>query len=293
MGEIVATITNSMAEITYDLDDREIYNDIRAETEITETTTDLVTDEEAEYGTGHSSAIRDVTLYPGQSYSGIVHAPSSAPQFSWVRAMAQGSLDLANGSGIVYDNLPCVISSVNGYSCTITFTNNTPAVLHRCSASAIYQYLVNGPVMHEETETKQLTYTIYATDETSKEAYGRCSRSLDWPLGQTKSQMQSIANAYLARYKDPYPRVTMRLLGSDDTKIALILALDISNRITVINSEIGMSANFFINSINLTHDLRDTGLLEATFDLEIERGSETYAPWILDTSELDTETILG
>jgi hypothetical protein len=290
----MVTITNTMAEITWELDDREIYNDIRSQTEVTETTTTTSTDAPAEYGQGQSTSLYIGGLAPGASAGGVVYAPGQRTDIVWTgTAFANGFYIPAGGGGEIIVGITCVVTSTSGLSANIMVTNNSSYSLAHIGAGARYTYLSSGPVTSTDTQSQVVTYTVSKSDSASINKYGRRSMDLNWPLGQTKAQVTSLVNSYLTRYKEPIPRVSIRLLGANDTNIGLILSLKISDRITVVNTELGMSADFFINSVNFYHDFQGDNIPVGEYTLEMVRGTEEAAPWILDTSELDTETILG
>jgi hypothetical protein len=276
MGAPVATITDTMADLSYVLSTREIYNEILAETEVTVDTDITVIDSPTEYGEGFATTGCG-GLSAGASTEASVTG-NGKPNLSWVRTSGYGHA--ADKSIVPID---CMIVSSSGNTCRVRFTNNTSGYVTNIYVTVSYTYLKNVAVTHEETESNTTTYQVSARDEVSINKYGKRTMSLDWPLGQTKAQMQALANAYLAKHKDPVPLAPMVLEARDDTNIVLILTLAISDKIKVVSSELGMSADFFINSVELGHN--KGGVLTGTYMLEEVRSTETAAPAMWGTAE--------
>jgi len=87
------------------------------------------------------------------------------------------------------------------------------------------------------------------------------------------------------------PQISMTIKGINDTLIEQILVRKISDMITVQNTELGMSADFFINSVKGIQDVE--GILKATYELEQVRAMEAVSIFTLDASQLDGPDILG
>ena len=115
--------------------------------------------------------------------------------------------------------------------------------------------------------------------------------NLTWPLGQTQAQTNELARAYLAKYKDPVPKVTLTVKGSTEELIYQILNRRVSDLITVVNNALGLYADFFINTVNVSQSVGD--LLMATWELEYARPMEVAMIFTLDNSNLDGSDVVG
>jgi hypothetical protein len=83
----------------------------------------------------------------------------------------------------------------------------------------------------------------------------------------------------------------MTIIGKTDALIEEIYTRDISDLITVINTSLGLNADFYINKMDIYHD--PFGLPTAEWTLEYQRTNETYTLFTLDTSELDGTHVLA
>jgi hypothetical protein len=294
----VATFTDTMADITLEYNDREIYNDVRSQTSDTE---------------GFEEAYSTKTIrpnrcdYPPQIGAGVtqqitVHPDSGDTEITWleitdVSAVGETITEISQAEcstlGGTWKNVlggMCTFGSMTeyltveeiertDYSFTFEVTNNHPYLTLRWRIEIAYRYL------------SERTILVRSTDDTSIQKYGRRVMNLVWPLGQSIEQTQSLVDGYLERHKEPVPLLTVRIQGSTDDLVTQILTRKISDRITINHTILGIADDFFINSINPSHD--SEGLLEAIWHLEQVRPSEEPSIFILDSSELDGSDILG
>ena len=283
------------ADIVYEYDDREIYNDIRSQIPVTETIT--IPGYEAEYYTdyvwgnirGPRNINGDCVWFTGDNNSESSWGLGKLP-------ISLGTLEISpagyfQGSASV---TPDPLSGDNEITVTVTLTKSgynqgnpyTGVCVYACWYS-----LLKTPSVPETSETRVNLMTVRSINEASWGKYGRRVMNLTWPLGQTQNQMQGLVDAYCARYAEPVPRVTLTVIGKTDNLIVKMLNLKISDRITVVNTVLGLSADYFINNIVYEHDVQQ--LPRAIYTLEEIRGTETWIPWILGVSELGVETKLG
>jgi len=103
------------------------------------------------------------------------------------------------------------------------------------------------------------------------------------------AKAQDFADYAIGKYKDPRAQLTMTVMNQDATALAQILALEISDRITVDNDKLGIDGDYFIDYMQ--HDISQSGLVHtATYRLA-DTINEDF--WCLDFSALDTQTKLG
>jgi len=316
----MTTFADTMAKIVIKLDEREIYNDIRSTIDITEQTETPGDSTPAEYQ--EVEVYQDGARRATVGAYGTLEAPFTAnpghTNITWLRAYISdatrsmeyglsksecearggtwyGSTESYYSSACYYPDIRGMISirfKTWGKTTAIAKITNPYNYEITTYPKAVYQYLTQeawqGPAIIE-TETR--TLTVRAIDDTSIAKYGRRVMNLTWPLGQTQTQMQSLVNGYRDRYKEPIVTATVRIQGSTDALVEQILTRKISDRITINHTILAMSANFFINSVDTTHD--SGGLLEATWQLEQVRDMEAGSIFTLDISALDGPDILG
>lgn len=236
------TVDDSMVKIVYDLSDREIYNDIRGELGITKTET--VVDDDADY------SWKFWTKY----------CPLPAPgytTFKYFTATLQDPItwQLTDVSVWDYEANPYF-----DYEIGLVDTNddlrkavrikNTGSSGGSIQFTVRYKYLSASQVTHEEISWD--TLTVRAIDETSIQKYGRRVMPLKWPQGATKAQMQMVADAALAHYKDPYHVLHITLRGDTAGKATQIFTREISDIITVTCDNLGMTAeDHFIDAVSI------------------------------------------
>lgn len=297
----LATFDDTMKFLTVEYDDREVYNDIRSEIDLT--VTDVVLDADAVYGQDVAITGAKQVIGVGSSITATitVYATDRLPVIEWLDYSAVGYYTtgvysggavpagyfVINIGGTSYLALEVVmqvgLSSSDNKSINLSLTNVSGQTLAEYTARATYKYLASDVVTHEETGIR--TITIRETDDASILAYGRRVLNLTWPLGQTENQTLALAQAYLARYKDPVPRLRMTVYGKTDALIEQIFTRKISDLITVQNTTLGLNADFYINNINLYHD--PYGLPIAEWTLEYQRTIEAATLFTIDTSEID------
>jgi hypothetical protein len=280
-----------MRDIVLEINQRKIYNDIRSQIDVTEETT---TTTDTTYEDYLVSKRINLVLAVGASIDVEIQTRNPATGVTWLAGDtdAQGSA-YSSTSGWV--KLTTVLLSSReagnyGYG-TYRITNNQSESMRTDALNAWYRYEKTEAKVR--TDTNQITIQVRATDETSIAKYGRRVLPLNWPLGQTQQQMQTLVEAYLEKYKEPVPLLSpLHIQGSTDALIEQIFTRQISDRITVTNTELGLAGGeFFINKISANYAW--DGLLECDWECEQARDTELASFFTLDTSELDGTDILG
>jgi len=131
-----------------------------------------------------------------------------------------------------------------------------------------------------------------ASDSTSQDTYGKRSLSRTGLLMPSDAEADSQANYILSRYKDGALRVkalVIRPQGDPTNLWPKVLSYDIGYRITLNLDRAGISKDYHIEGISHSVDSQ-TGTWETRWELS-DADSQNY--WILDTSELDTNTRLA
>jgi len=117
----------------------------------------------------------------------------------------------------------------------------------------------------------QTSYTVQVTasDATSIADYGPRSFPTDLPWCNPYDA-QTILNRAVEMRAQPLPIVEVRFVIANDTKAALILARDLSDRVTIIEPETALNDGFYVE--NFSHQA--TG----DFDHEVRIGAELVPP---------------
>jgi hypothetical protein len=195
-------------------------------------------------------AIEEGTAYEGQwdEESGLCYLPARASRF---RLLIQGqNRETGELTVQVYNNY----TEYEGYSANIVITA---------------KYVALNP------EKRYVKFR--STNETSIAKYGRRVMNLTWPLGQHPLTMQYMVNKYCEHHCEPVVMASLTLHGKTDALAEQILTLKIDDKIQIIHPGIELDDEFFINSIDISHDVN--GILEGTFDLEQVRDNERYEGW--------------
>jgi len=251
---------------SYELSEREIYNDIRSE--IGKTNSETVIDDDADY------SWKVWTKYSGLPAPGYTH-------FAYFTATQQSPISwkLVNVSAATYAKVPYY-----DYEIELQDTNDdlTKAVRIKNKGSSggtiqytvKYKYLTSEEVTHEETTETILT--VRSTDEESISTYARRSMNLVWPQGATEETVQGLCDFNRNRYKDPYGYATLVLIGDTAAKREIIFKAEMSDIMTVTDAYSYLpETDFFVDSIDFDIDIERLNIPIATFGLVEQRPVET------------------
>ncbi len=168
------------------------------------------------------------------------------------------ALDLVVGTDIVISGPGTVITSISrrsGQSTTIMVTAAGGAVT-----------ITHLQVRARPVPTAR-TVKVSATDSTSIERHGRRSNPDDAPWA-ARNDAEAIALLLLAHYAQRRPTVSLRLVSSDSDHLLQILTRTISDMISIGNAELGLSADFHVESI-------EHSIARMPSDAEAATGCET------------------
>ena len=171
---------------------------------------------------------------------------------------------------------------------TVTFTGyGESASVSIVSAAAVIAYITLFQIRGASiTDDEAITRT--KEDSTSQDDYGLHSKYLTVPFQSSLATTESLAQWLVSTYKDSIPDIKMNIMNADFEMWRELLARDISDRIAVKNTNLGLDADYFINKIK--HRISQGGKLhEAEWTLESADDTEY---WILGTSLLGTGTRL-
>jgi hypothetical protein len=305
MSSSVANFNDSMAEITLELDDREIYNDIRSAIDITETVDTLVVDSPDVYAEAIASHHEQGESQLGETRTVTLTTDWGRKAVSWSAPVAfiqqWDPIDkdrfpdaYALGVRYLFTDSWGASSTMNSSSpneANVVWVNDSGHVGTNWGVDAKYRYLKIPQVAHVDTTTGTVTQTVRAVDLTSVALYGRRVMNLDWPVGQSKEAVISLATAYLNKHRAAMPRLNMTIVGSSDELMVQLLQRRISDLVTITNARLGLNADCFINAVNYSHAVG--GLPQAMYQLEAARLMETSSLFVLDNSSLDGSDRLG
>ena len=317
----IATFINSMTNIVYELDDREIYNDVRSQIGVTTSETENVIDVPEEKDQSTVSAYVGVfqpnvlvtkRLYPTYTVLAVLSVSIESVKETKIYGLTKAQCEAYDGdfdpdycySGVCvaskcfidYEAEGYLSASLSGWGSNYIDVDILQTGPYKVSANdlkvrATYRYISQGEVSYEQTTSSQETLVVRSFDQESVYKYGRRVMNLTWPMGATQEQMQSIVQAYCNRYSEPVARVKMTVLGRDDALKEQILTRKISEQITVVNTELGLNGDFFINNIRFQDSVR--GVPSVLWTLEAIRTTEANGVWVLGTSTLGNSTILA
>jgi len=278
------TIDDTMAEIRYELDDREIYNDIRSEVGLL--VAEIVVDADPTYEwlvwtrfprvlVGETATLLFQTNYVEPSDWQIVSHSATYKTYDPTQYHAYYDYSIAMSGSFDWFRLV-----------KITNTGIHPADFR---VVVKVKYTATDAVTHEEITP--VTLSVRATDATSISEYGRRVMNLTWSEGTPENEMQVLVDHYLARYKDPVARLRAIIKGKTDALRTQFITREISDLVTVVCTNLGLNADYFINSISISDD--PTGIPICNWGLEAQRAYEALTLLTLDTSVLDGSHVLG
>jgi hypothetical protein len=277
---------------TLDFGEREIYNDIRTECDVTEilevrpdATPDLFETFTAQgdyWGIPPGSSM-DITAYAADEHTEIVWLQvvdfysNPVTQFDLTQEECEGLGGTWRAPDWPVGVEPfCILPSSLGpasyriisrgtNSCTVRVTNESSdfaiSVLFRVSYQAL---------------TPEKRYIA---------KYGRRTMDLRWYVGQTPNQMQTIIDGKCDKYSEPYPVVNVTMRGKTDALVTKILGLKIDDKVALTHTRLNINDDFWVSNVSGSHDVN--GLLEGIFDLENVKPEEEYTYFELDVSKLD------
>jgi len=129
-----------------------------------------------------------------------------------------------------------------------------------------------------------------STDEDSIRAYQKRTLTLGGKFMSDSDQAQNACDYGIAKYKDPQALPQIVIKGNKAAAtLKQVIVREISDRVTVVNTDLGLNSDFFINAMQ--HTISQRGLLHTVRYTLADATNDDF--WILDYSVLDTSTKLG
>ena len=269
-----ATFTNTMAGITYSLNPRNVFNEVKV------TVTPWTIQAEAELWrlkeTPSIAVGQTLTWWGEASVSG-----ESVFVGAWVTPVVTTDYTANSQADGLGTNMTTDISiTTTKFAKTIklAITNNgtVPAFITLLKARGTWY----------DDQTKVVRKTI---DSTSQTAYQKRTYELAGKYMTDATKAQDFADYAIGKYKDPRAQLSMAAMNQDATTLAQILFLEISDRITVDNDKLGVDGDYFIDYMQ--HDISQSGLVHTVIYKLADTINEDF--WCLDFSALGTQTKLG
>lgn len=133
--------------------------------------------------------------------------------------------------------------------------------------------------------------TVSAEDSTSQTTYGERTMGIDMPLQTSANVARDAAEYALAGWKDETTRIEKIVFIADNTRAIDFLTaaaeIEPGARVAVIETQTAVAAPFFVQSVEMEIAQRVTTVAWAVIP-----ASEIYEFWVLDTSQLNSTTIL-
>lgn len=311
------TIDDTMTRLVYDLTDRQIYNDIRSQTQVSNTTT--VVDSPTTYGTFETD--KQIIGYIGgglgaritvQTQSGQIatkwlqaHVDTSGAQYDmspiggWIQLLCTANDgvwspgDDPNNPTLGHctttppaSRYTLGLENMASTSCTLTISDNGDrgyGGFGPLSVWATYQAIASEEQTHDET-----TYTnvyIRATDDASIQKYGRRVLPLTWSEGTDQNGMQAIVDAALRTYKEPAALLNIEVTRENEDMVNFIFTAEISDLVTVHNTKLGLTGLFYVDKISIS----DTPCITPVGQLTLieQRDVEAEVKFMIDEDYID------
>ena len=221
---------------------------------------------------------------------------TAAVRWSWPLDYDQGWRDVINSAYFGVDvrtvsdladvwSSDAIISMADGETKLVTvsasdpFINATPpvagtdfvqlsgtvtATLTRTSGASttIILKATGGPAQIAGLQLRAMAVSVgYSTvvgsdDTTSQQRYGKRSWTADAPWAGVHDA-QAISEIIMALRAERLPAVTVRLTGGNDAILAQQLQREVSDRVTIVDTETGLNRAFYVERI--THSVRPAG----------------------------------
>lgn len=138
------------------------------------------------------------------------------------------------------------------------------------------------------------TVQVSSSDSTSSGKFGqRGVPSGGEPVWCNRFDAQAIADLYVMMRKDPLPQINARFVchDSETTKLGALLAVDLSDRVTVVETETVTNGPFYTERIG--HDVASILEHEVTFGVEAVPAAPASRGFLIGTSAIGGTDALG
>ena len=269
-----ATFNNTMSDITYSLNSRNIFNIIKV----------TVTPWELQVSTTLWTLEETPSIPAGEARTWWADASVSGESVfvdAWTTLVATTDYvanSQSDGGGSNMTSDIAVTLSKFAKTMKITLTNN--------SSVPAYITLLQARGTYYDDKTK---VTLKAEDSTSQDDYQKRTFEIDGKYMTDADKANDYVTYAVGKYKKPRAELSMMLLNQNSTILANILDLEISDRITAINDKLGLNDDYFIDYME--HDISMSGKSHIVNYRLADTINEDF--WCLDYSALASTTTSG
>jgi len=263
------TFTNTMAYITYSLNPKNVYNEVKV------TVTPWELQAEAELWRLEETPSIDIgnTLVwwgDSQYFVDAWVTPASTTDYT---ANSQ-----ADGLGTDMTSDITITTTKFAKTIKLSIINNglVPAYITLLKA--------RGTWYDDQTKV-----TRKAEDTTSQTAYQKRTYELNAKYMSDADHAQDYAGYAVGKFKNPRAELSMSLMNQDSNTLTQILSREISDRITVVNTLLGINDDYFIDFME--HDISMGGKYHTVAYRLADSLAEDF--WCLDYSALASTTTSG
>jgi hypothetical protein len=269
-----ATFTNTMSNITYSLNPRNIYNIIKVS--VTPWELQSITE---------LWRLQDTPLIPaGETFTYWGEASVSGQSVfvdAWTTPVVTTDYtanSLSSGLGTDMTSDISITTTKFAKTIKLELTNNavTPAYITLLKARGTYY----------DDQTK---VTLKAEDTTSQTNYQKRTFEIDGKYMTDSDKARDYVAYAIGKYKDPRPELSISCMNQDSTILAQILGLEISDRVTIVNTLLGINDDYFIDY--MSHDISMGGRLHTVNYRLSDTINEDF--WCLDFSALASSSTSG
>lgn len=270
------TFADTMAGITYNMNPRTVYNTVKA----TVTPWELQTSAEL-------WRLEEVpSMFASESKTFWGNASISGEQV-FVDAWADPTISVDYTANTASDGSGTDTSSHLTVS-TTKFAQSIKYDVNNNYNGNVYVTLLRGSGTYYDDKT---TVTIKASETASSEAkFQKRTLNLQGKYMSDTDVADGVTKIALERYKDPQGEITIVVEDSTSTLRTQLLTREISDRITALNTKLGINSDYFID--HMQHEIIPGGQKRhtATYKLK-DTSNEDF--WVLDFSALGTQSKLG
>jgi len=270
-----ATFDNTMSNIDYNLNPKNVYNQIK----VTVTPWEL-----------QSSA----TLWTLEDTPSI---PAGETRTWWADASVSGESVFVDAWSDINDGDTDMTanSQSDGGGTDMTsdisvteskFAKTMKIQLENTASVPAYITLLQARGAYYDDKTK---VTLKAEDSTSQDDYQKRTLPIDGKYMADTDKAQDLSDYAIGKYKNPRAELSMSAMNQDSTILAKILALEISDRITVDNDTLDIDDDYFIDYME--HDISMSGKLHTVNYRLSDTINEDF--WCLDYSALASSSLEG
>ncbi|MBA7694057.1 hypothetical protein ES703_102658 [subsurface metagenome] len=261
-----ATFDDTMVDIFYDYSARKVFNEIRA----TITPWELKTIAEL-WRLEETPSIENgetITLWGNfEFFADAITTPVATTDYTANSAADGGGDDETANVTITMSKLAKAVKLV--------IQNDAAHIVY------ITFFRVRGTYYDSETKLSRKS-----EDATSQGLYQKRTLSIDGKYLTDADLAQNYCDYALGRFKDPQADIVITLINKSSTLLTQILSREISDRITVKNTELGLDRKYFINKME--HEITQGGTVHRCRWYLVDAENEDF--WLLDYSLLGTGT---